>query len=109
MATVFTLVVYLVVVALSGAAILHIVLADAPQRATPRAPLDRAGPSGGPPPSPEPALAGSAEPALVIGADRRLRSAMLLAVFLIGVGGVLAVVAVVALALAAMALRGALG
>lgn len=44
--TVFTLVVCLVVVGLSGAAVLHIVLSDAPQRATLRSPPRRDRPAG---------------------------------------------------------------
>lgn len=111
-ATVFTLVVCLVVVGLSGAAVLYIVLSDAPQRATLREPTRR----DGPPPVPE-ASVGDVQPvrlATAVGGyellgGSRLRSATRLLLLLVMLGVVLAGLVVLGLVVAARALQGALG
>ena len=136
--TVFTLVICLVVVALSGAAVLHITLVDPTKRATPRydQPRDPRVPT--PPPAtgttvpevrpgsessadvrqePEvrhpPEVEDPPEPvggAVVHGAPEahRARSAGLLVLLLTSIGGVLAVAVAVAAVAAAAALRAAL-
>ena len=106
-----TLVVCLVVVSLSGAAVVHIVLSDAPQRATlgtpprrdrvPRAPRSPVEPS---PARRTPAVLGGA-PAPV---GSRLRAAILLVGLVTVMGTVLAMVVVLSLVLVARALQGSL-
>lgn len=136
--TVFTLVICLVVVALSGAAVLHITLVDPTKRATPKyhRPRDsdiptprRVLPTAAPElqpgsessadvrPDPEvrrpPEVDDPAGPdggAVVHGAvdANRARSAALLVMLLTSIGGVLAVAVAVAAVAAAVALRAAL-
>ena len=134
----FTLVICLVVVALSGAAVLHITLVDPTKRATPRypRPRDPGVPRPGPatrtvapevPPQPEssvdvrrdlevhhpPEVEDLPEPdgvAVLHGVidANRARSAGLLLLLLTSIGGVLAVALAVAAVAAAVALRAAL-
>ncbi len=124
----FTLVVCLVVVAFSGAAVVHIVLSDAPQRATLRTPPRRDRPTGPPIPSVEEAEPGPAPPLGVVEAspqppderwDRshghqprpdagRVRSVALLVEFLTAVAGLLAAAVTVVVALVAVALLASL-
>ncbi len=123
----FTLVICLVVVVVSGAAVLHITLADPTQAATPRPRPRRAAPpveveppaiTRAPPMEAEPTAVTAAAPQLPTQAPfpptrtacprRRGRAAALLVLLLGGLGAGLALVVAASLVLAAVALRGAL-